>query len=216
MKAPLRLQIVARLALGSVLILAVLAFSARSDGLSPHRLQALAGQAELERLCVSDFVEVSCEGDTSRLDGHLYVYRTVQGERLLWVNADGSHARILGAGPGGLDEFIVTDLDGDGNGELAFVENHGSGLFIGRVVGYRVGEWASAPAFAAYVSHGPVPIHLRVVQNPSRLEVLCGDEPLGWFQFDHSLGSFIYYESDLALPNCALDLDSADGSKQRE
>jgi len=193
---------VVRLALGSLLALTILAISGWSDKLSSRRLQALAEQAELERLCVSDFVEVSSRRDVPRLGGHLYVYRTAQGERLLWVSADDSQAHVLGSALGGLSEFLLADLNGDGNDELAFVENHGSGLFIGRVVGYRVGEWTGSPVFAADVSHGPVPAHLRVLGNPPRLEVLCGDELLGRFQFDRSSGSFIYQESGLALPNC--------------
>jgi hypothetical protein len=191
---------VVRLALASLLVLTVLAFSGWSGKLSPRRLQDLAEQAELERLGVSDFVEVSSDEDVSRLDGQLYVYQTAQGERLLWVSTDGSQAHVLGWGPGGLSEFLLADLDGDGCDEFAFVENHGSGLFIGRVVGYRVGEWTGSPAFAVDVYRGPVPVHLGIVEAPRRLEVLCGDELLGWLQFDCSSGSFVYQESGQALP----------------
>lgn len=190
------------LAAVSLPMLVVLALLGCADRPSSRQLQALAERAELERLRPTDFVEVSTAEQVGQLGGRLYEYQTTQGGRLLWVSTDNRDAHVLGAGIGGVGEWVLMDLDGDGGDELALVENHGSGLAIQRVVGYRVGEWAGPPAFAAYVSHGPVPAHLRSLEEPPRLEVVCGDQPLGWFQFERSQGAIVYEESSADVPDC--------------
>lgn len=193
----------------SLPVLVVLALLGGVDRPSTRHLQTLAEQAELDRLRISEFAEVSAEEDVDRLGGRLYVYQTSQGDRLLWVSAtsltDDREAHILGVVAGGVGEFVLADMDGDGGLDFAFVENHGSGMAIQRVVGYRVGEWAGPPAFAEYVSHGSIPVHLRASENPPRLEVLCRGRPLGWFQLDRSLGTIVYEESDLPLPECRVE-----------
>jgi len=183
-------------------ILIVLALSSCSDRSSPHSLQALAEQAELERLGISDLVEVSTDEQAALMGGRLYVYQTTHKARLLWVSADNEKAHILDSG---IDfwGFLLTDLDGDGNDELAFIEENNAGkMLFASVVVHRVGERIDTRAFSTYVSYALESVHLRALESPPRLEVMCGDNPLGWIQFDHSLSDFVYKESDLALHEC--------------
>lgn len=181
-------------------LLVVLALLGCTDRFSLRHLRSLAEQAELERLGISDLQLVSDANLADRLGGNLYEYQTAQGPHLLWVSADGSEAHVLGVDVNS-QEFLVTDLDTDGEQEFIFVEDHGSGLYIERVVGYTVGEW-TRPNLAAYVSQGVRPIQLQLSEERSRLEVLCDDQVLGWFQADRASGQITYEDVGTPVVSC--------------
>jgi hypothetical protein len=181
-------------------LLTVLALLGCTDRFSAHHLETLAAEAEVERLGIADFQRVS-DGDlTDQLAGTLYEYQTAQEPRLLWVSADGSAAHVLGTGAISR-EFLTTDLNGDGEEEFIFVEDHGSGLYVERVVGYTIGEW-DAPTLAAYVSHGTQAIKLELVGETRRLEVRCDDELLGWFAPRAGSGALTYETPDEVMASC--------------